>query len=169
VSKMRAFHVKSGQRALVGDQGADVASVPPEINRLRHIGWFPPALGALLALLASLAVGHALVTAVRRRRREFALLKTLGFRRRQVRSTIAWHATMLAVVGLVAGIPVGVFVGRLTWRLLAASLGVSTTAWIPVFTLVLTAVAALAVVNLIGLFPSRTAANMRPAVALRAE
>lgn len=169
VSKMPAFNLRSGQNVLVGDRGARGASVPPEIDRLRHIGWLPPALGALLALLASLAVGHALVTAVRRRRREFALLKTLGFRRRQVRTTIAWHATMLAAVGLVVGIPVGVLVGRLTWRLLADSLGVSTTAWIPMFAPVLTAATAIALVNLIGLFPARAAANTRPAVALRAE
>ena len=60
------------------------ATVAVEINRLRQINWFPATLAALLAELALLAVGHALVTAVRRRRRDLALLKTLGFNRRQV-------------------------------------------------------------------------------------
>jgi ABC-type lipoprotein release transport system permease subunit len=168
-SKIPAFNMHSGETLLVADQGAHGASVPPEIDRLRHVGWFPPALGALLILLASLAVGHALVTAVRRRRREFALLKTLGFRRRQVRATIAWHATMLGLLSLVVGIPVGVVVGRIAWRLLANNLGVSTTPWIPILAPVLIAAVALLLVNLIALFPAYAAANTRPAVALRTE
>ncbi len=169
VSRMHAFKMPPGRSVLVADQGAHGSSVPPEIERLRNIGWFPLALGALLALLASLSVGHALVTAVRRRKRELALLKTIGFRRRQVRAVIAWYATMLAAVGLVVGIPVGVLVGRLTWRLLADGLGVSTTAWVSIVAPVLTAVAAITLVNLIGLLPAHAAANTRPAAALRAE
>ena len=38
------------------------STVPVEVDRLRHIGWFPVTLAALLASLALLAVGHALVT-----------------------------------------------------------------------------------------------------------
>ena len=48
-------------------------TVAVEVDRLRQIGWFPATLAALLGGLALLAVGHALVTAVRRRRRELAL------------------------------------------------------------------------------------------------
>ncbi len=145
------------------------ATVPAEIERLRQIGWFPATLAGLLGGLALLAVGHALVTAVRRRRRELALLKTLGFSRRQVRATVAWQATTLATVGLVVGIPAGVIVGHLVWRAVADGLGVSTTAAIPTLALLLTIPAAVALVNLIALFPARAAAHTRPAVALRTE
>src|SRR6478736_4892954 len=141
VSKMPAFNPTNGENPLFGDTGARVASVPPEVARLRDVGWFAPTLGALLA---SIAVGHALVTAVRRRRHEFAMLKTLGFRRRQVRSTVAWHATLLAAVGLVVGLPAGVLVGRFAWRLLADDLGVSTGAWFPKIALLLTTAAVIA-------------------------
>jgi hypothetical protein len=169
VSRTAAFNARDGQTALVSDQGAASPSVPPEIERLEHVGWFAPALAGLLALLASLAVGHALVTGVRRRRHAFAVLKTVGFSRRQVRAAVAWHATMLAAVGLLVGIPLGLIVGRWAWRILAHGLGVSTTPWFPALELVLVAVISVAIVNLIGAFPARTAARTRPAVALRAE
>ncbi|MGZ4691483.1 MAG: FtsX-like permease family protein [Acidimicrobiia bacterium] len=169
VSKMAAFNPTGADNALFGDKGARVASVPPEIARLRNVGWFAPTLGALLASLALIAVGHALVTAVRRRRHEFATLKTLGFRRRQVRSTIAWHATLISIVGLLVGLPLGVLVGRFAWRLLADTLGVSTVAWFPAVAVVITAVLAIGIVNLIALLPSYAAANTRPAIALQAE
>ena len=134
-----------------------------------NVGGLPAILGALLGGLALLAVGHALVTAVRRRRRDLALLKTLGFDRAQVRATIAWQATTLATVGLVVGIPAGLIVGRLVWRLVADGLGVSTTATIPTLALLLAIPAVLALVNLIAFFPARAAAQTRPAVALRSE
>ena len=81
--------------ALDGVQAVTRPTVAVEVDRLRQIGWFPATLAALLSVLALLAVGHALVTAVRRRRRELALLKTIGFDRRQVRATVAWQATTL--------------------------------------------------------------------------
>ena len=83
---------------------------------MRGIDWFPPVLAVLIAVLALVAVGHALVTTAHRRRSELALLKTLGFERGQVRATLAWQATTLAIVGLAVGIPAGVFVGNVVWR-----------------------------------------------------
>jgi hypothetical protein len=144
-------------------------TIPVEVDRLRQIAWVPTILAALLGGLGVLAVGHALVTAVRRRRRDLALLHTLGFDRRQIRATVAWQATTLATVGLVVGIPAGVIIGRFAWRLVADGLGVSPTAAIPALALLLTIPAVLTLVNLIAFFPARAAAHTRPAVALRTE
>ena len=144
-------------------------TTPVEISRLQKIGWFPPTLAAVLAVLALLAVGHALVTSVRRRRRELALFKTIGFSRRQVRATVVWQATTLAVVGVVIGIPTGLVIGRAVWNLVANGLGVSPVTTVPTLDLILTAIAALVLVNLIAFFPARAAARTRPAVALRSE
>jgi hypothetical protein len=144
-------------------------TVPVEVDRIEKVGWLPVTLAALLAGLALLAVGHALVTGVRRRRHELAILKTLGFDRRQVRTTVAWQATTLAVIGLVIGIPVGVIVGTYIWRQVASGLGVATGSDIPVLALLLTIPCAVAAVNLIAFFPARAAARTRPAVALRTE
>ncbi len=155
--------------AIPGFEHLTGTSVAVEIARLGEIDWFPATLAALLGGLALLAVGHALVTTARRRRRELGLLKTLGFDRGQVRATIAWQATTLAVVGLVVGIPAGLIVGWALWNHIAESVGVSTTATVPIFALLLTVSGALALVNLIAYFPARTAARTRAAVALRSE
>jgi hypothetical protein len=145
------------------------STVPPEVTRLRHIGWLPATLAALLGGLALVAVGHALVTAVRRRRRDLGLLKTLGFNRRQVGATIAWQATTLGAVGLLVGIPAGLALGGIIWRLVAEGLGVSATASIPALAVLLAIPTVLVLVNLIAYFPARSAGRTRPAVALRAE
>jgi ABC-type antimicrobial peptide transport system permease subunit len=155
-----------------GDTQRDTNSGPTrpvEVDRLQQINWFPALLAALLAILALLAIGHTLVTSVRRRRRELALLKTMGFGRRQLRATIAWQATTLATVGLLVGIPVGLIVGNAVWHAVADGLGIAPGATIPVIAIVLTGVTALVVANLIAFFPGRAAARTPAAVALRAE
>ena len=109
------------------------------------------------------------MTSVRRRKHELAVLKTFGFTGGQVRATIGWQATTLAAVSIVLGVPIGIFLGRFAWRLLADNLGVSTEAWIPFFQPLVVVAAAILIVNLIGLLPARAAARTRPAVALRSE
>jgi hypothetical protein len=167
----------SADPATVEHRVADIAdvgrpfgpTVPVEVDRLRQVNWLPVTLAGLLSLLALLAVGHALVTSVRRRRRDLAVLKTLGFDRGQIRATIAWQATTLALVGLIIGIPAGILVGSFVWRQVATGLGMATTPQIPVLALLLTIPAALVAVNLIAYAPARAAARTRPAVALRSE
>ena len=156
-------------RAVPRSKNTGIPTPPVEIDRLRQINWFPAILAILLTTLALVAVGHALVISVRRRRRELALLKTIGFGRRQVSATVAWQATTLAGLGLVVGIPIGLVVGRTIWRSVADGLGVATGATMPTLAVVLTAVGALVLVNLIAFFPARSAARTRPAVALRSE
>jgi ABC-type lipoprotein release transport system permease subunit len=114
-------------------------------------------------------VGHALVSAVNRRRRDLALLKTLGFVRGQVSATVAWQASSLAIVGLAVGIPLGLIVGRWAWVLVADGLGVATDAALPTVALLLAIPVALFVANLVAFVPGRLAARTRPAVVLRAE
>jgi hypothetical protein len=144
-------------------------TVPAEIDRVHRINGLPIALGVFVAVVALVAVGFALVTAVRRRRRDLAVFKTLGFDRRQVRMTVAWHATTVAAIGLVLGIPLGLAVGRLVWGAVAENLGVSTSATWPVLGVVLLTPIALLLVNLVAAVPARRAAHTLPAVVLRSE
>jgi len=148
---------------------ATLANVPVEIDRLRQVDHLPLILGTLLALLATVAVAHAVVVAVRRRRRDLAVLRTLGFERGDVRATIAYQATALVVVGLFVGVPVGIVVGRLVWRALAGSLGVQAVVTVPSVPVIVVAVAALAVVNVIGVLAAAAAVRDSPATVLAAE
>lgn len=169
VDAMTAFHPPSGEEAFVGDQGVAAAMRPPEVDRLRNIGWFPPLLAGLVVVLALVAIGHTLMTTTRRRRSELAVLKALGFERRQVRATLAWQATTLATVGLIVGIPIGVVIGSVVWRQVAENLGISPAPHYPTLALVLAIPVVIAVVNIVGFCPARSAARSSPAVALTVE
>jgi len=144
-------------------------SPPVEVKRLREIAWYPFIVAALIATLAILAVGYTLSTSVRRRRRDLAVLKTIGFGRRQIGATIGWHATTVAAIGVVVGIPVGCYTGAFAWRLVAYGLGVSTRPTIPAFALVLLIPAAIAACNLTAFVPARAAARTRSATELRSQ
>ena len=144
-------------------------TVPADLDHLRQVNWVPVALAALLAVLSLLAVGHALVSSVRRRRGELALLKTFGFSRRQVRASVTSQATALALVGLGLGIPFGVALGNVVWRTVAEDVGIATITTVPVMALVLMVPAAVLAVVLVAFLPARSAARTVPAVALRSD
>jgi len=144
-------------------------TVPPEVNRLRHINWFPTIIAIILATLALAAVGHALITGVRRRSRDLAVLKTLGFTRHQLRATVAWQATTHAALGLIIGIPAGIALGHLLWTRVADNLGVPPTTTVPIVGVLLTIPAVLLLVNMLAFPPARRAARTQPAAAFRTE
>lgn len=142
---------------------------PSDLSDLARARGAPVAAAAVLALLAAATSTHLMVTSVRRRRRDLAVLMTLGLVRRQVRASIAWQATSLAVVALLIGVPVGIVIGRTTWSVYANSLGIVSVPVIPAALLALVAAGAIVLVNLAAVLPARAAAHMKPALALRAE
>jgi len=144
-------------------------SPPSDLADLAHTRSAPFATALVLALLAAATSAHLLLTAIRRRRRDLAVLRTLGFLRRQIQSSIAWQATSLATVALVFGIPLGIVLGRTTWSIYANSLGIVPEPVIPGVLLVFVAAGALLLANLVALLSSRAAVHIRPAVALKAE
>ena len=154
-------------QVLSGERAAENAR-PAEIATLDRVRWTPVVLAGLLAALAVATVGHTLVTSIRRRRRDLALLKTLGFRRGQVSATVAWQATTFATVALI-GLPLGVALGRVLWRALANQLGIVPEVSTPVLALLVAVPFTLVVANVLALVPGWMAGRVKPAVALRAE
>jgi hypothetical protein len=142
---------------------------PSDIVSYERVRTTPLLLAGFLALLAVATVAHALVTAVRRRRRDLALLKTLGFTRRQVSTSVAWQATTLAAVALAIGVPLGVIVGRWAWTALADSLGTVAQPIVPVLALALAVPIVMIIANAVAFVPGRIAARLRPATVLRSE
>ena len=144
------------------------AVAPPEVRAVQGVSSLPLALALLLTLLAIGTVGHTLVTSVRRRRRDLAILKTIGFAGRQVRATVAWQATAIAATGLLIGVPLGLAAGRWAWTLFANGFSIEpVTVLSPLLLLALPAVLALA--NAVAAVPAAAAAHTQPAVVLRAE
>ncbi len=141
---------------------------PPEVRELRGVNGLPLVLACALTLLAVGTIAHTLVTSVRRRRRELAVLKALGFVSRQVRATVAWQATAIAATGLVIGLPLGVAAGRWAWTLLARGFAIEPVPVISAFVL-LSVPAVLLMANVVAAVPARAAARTQPAVVLRTE
>jgi hypothetical protein len=128
----------------------------------------PLQLSVLFALAAFGTLVHVLLTSVRRRRRDLAILQTLGFRRRQVAATIAWQALTLAALALTLGVPIGILAGRLGWAAFAYRLGVvSEPVTSPLAIVVIPAM--LAVALIVSLGPGLVARRVRPATVLKAE
>ena len=123
----------------------------------------------MLIVLAIGSAAHLLITSVRRHRRDLALLKTLGFTRRQIGTAVFAQATTLIGAALIVAVPVGVIAGRWLWATTAHSLGIPVTQPIPVANIVIVVIGAFAVGNLIAFVPGRLAAHIRPAAALRSE
>ena len=142
---------------------------PGDINSYAAIQATPYALAGMLCFLALALMAFMLVTSVRRRRRDLAILKTLGFRRGQVSSSVAWQASVLAAIAGVIGLPLGVIAGRWAWTVFAEQLGVPPSPVIPVALILLSIPAGLLVANLIAWVPGRIAARTPAAVVLRSE
>ena len=98
---------------------------PSDIRNYTGVRDTPLVLGAVLALLAVATLIHVLLTSVRRRRRDLAVLKSLGLLPSQVLGTVLWQASALAAASLLVGLPLGVLAGRWAWVLFADSAGVA--------------------------------------------
>jgi hypothetical protein len=140
-----------------------------EIVNASQMGGQPLALALGVAAGAILSLALTVLASVRRRRRELALLKTLGMTRGQVRSVVAWQASVVLIVAALIGVPLGVAAGRWAWTAFANSLGVVPAAVVPAPALVLGFVGLLAAGNLLAAWPAALAARTPPAAALRAE
>ncbi|HUC15641.1 MAG TPA: FtsX-like permease family protein [Acidimicrobiales bacterium] len=142
---------------------------PAEILNYRSLGSTPVYLGAGLATGAVVALALTLIASVRRRRRDLALFKTLGFTERQLAATVAWHATTAVAIGVALGVPLGIAIGRWLWELFAQEINAVPSPTVPVLQVVLMALGALVLANIVAAVPGRLAARTPTALVLRAE
>jgi cell division protein FtsX len=147
----------------------DTEPTAGQVLALKDVAVLPLALAAFLTLLAIGAVGHALSSAVRHRRHELAILRALGLTRWQSRLVLATQATLLAVIGLAFGIPLGVILGRALWRAQADLAPLAYQPPVAVWALALVAPAALLAAILLAAWPGERAARLRAGQLLRTE
>jgi ABC-type antimicrobial peptide transport system permease subunit len=154
-----------------GDQvcGVTTAQRPADVSNYARVRTTPIILAGVLSLLAVATIAHLLVTSIRRRRRDLAVLKTLGFVRRQVSSAVAWQASVFVGLALLVGIPLGAAAGRGLWVVFASRLGIGSVAPLPWATLLLLVPVALVVANGLAAAPGWVAGRLRPANVLRTE
>jgi hypothetical protein len=165
----------AGAQALNADPNAPGNSVtvlgvqhPAEIVNYGSMGATPVLLASGLAAGAIAALGLTLAASVRRRKRDLALLKALGFTRRQLAAAVSWQATVAAVIGIVVGVPLGIALGRQLWILFARNIYAVPEPTVPVLSVILVALGALIFANLVAAVPGRRAAGTPAALVLRA-
>jgi ABC-type lipoprotein release transport system permease subunit len=167
----RSLHRIDAKLNASPDSAGGVVGVlrPAEIANYRSIGTLPALLGGSLAVGAVVALGLTLVASVRRRRRDLALLKTLGFTQRQLAATVAWQSTIAVALGTLVGVPLGIVAGRTLWNLFARNIHAVPAPSVPIVSIVLIALGALLLANLVAAIPGRIAARTPTALILRSE
>jgi hypothetical protein len=157
--------------ATAGGGTVQVVSVlrPAEIVNYRSTGTTPAVLAIGVGAGAVMALGLTLSTSVRRRRKDLALLQTLGFTRRQLMETVAWQASAAAAVGVLVGLPLGIATGRWLWTLFARDIAAVPQPAVPALWVLVAAIAALGLANVAASIPARSAARTSAAAVLKAE
>ena len=97
----------------IGDIRADFRSVLIGLN-------------AVLFIIAGLNLRSSLLLNIRERRRDFAVLKTVGFTPGQVAQAVFWGSAALAVVAVAAGLPLGLIATRVMFDVLSSAAGIGT-------------------------------------------
>ena len=128
---------------------------------------FVYALLALAVVVAFLGIVNTLALSVHERRREVGLLRAVGTGRGQLRAMVILESVLIAVLGGLVGVALGVAYGALLQRSLASQ-GVSTLA-VPVGQLALFIAAALVGGFVAALWPAETAARMNVLRAIATE
>lgn len=154
-------------------EGQDVTVVgvqrPAQIVNYRSMGSAPLVLSGAVAGGALVAFALTLATSVGRRRRDLAVLRTLGFTDGQLASAVACQASIWAALGAVFGGAIGVAVGRWLWVLFARQVYAVPEASVPVLAVTVAALATLALSNFMALWPARAAARTSAGLLLRSE
>jgi hypothetical protein len=177
-ARTAALERVKGRYADLVDPGSDPAKAywvlraddePTDIVNFGRVEALPFLVGGLLAAVAMTSIAYLLASAVRRRRRDLAVLKVLGFARRQVVATVLWQSIAFSAVVLLLGLPLGIVFGRWLYGLFAADRGVVARTVTSLGPLLVIVVVTLAVASVIGAFASRAAWRTRPAEVLHAE
>jgi predicted lysophospholipase L1 biosynthesis ABC-type transport system permease subunit len=142
---------------------------PNGITSYTNIDRTPAVLAVLLAIIGAAVLGQFIMVSGRRHRHDFAILKTLGLLRRQIRSITAWQVSVLAGPALLAGLPLGVAAGRWSWAIFARGLGIPAAAITPIWPVLLMVPAVILIANAVAFWPGRAAARLKPAEVLHAE
>ena len=129
----------------------------------------PIILGAFLAVLGLAALSYVLVISGRSRKAEFAVFKALGLDEKTTRRIVYFQASVIATVGLVVGIPLGIIVGRWGWSAVTTRVPLVDVPPLSALVVVLAIPVVLVASNAVAVLPARSVARAKSAEALRSE
>ena len=142
---------------------------PLDVADLERVRGVPYLLAGLLGTLALVSVVVTLASAARRRRREVAVLRSLGLARDQLRRLVSGEASTFVLLAALGGVPAGVVAGRLLWTLAADGLGSEVGPAVPLAAITAAVLLVLALVNLYAQGLATVVARRRPGTDLRTE
>jgi len=115
------------------------------------------------------AARAALLSTVRARRRDLAIIKTLGATRRQITGIVAWQAITALGIAAVVGTPLGLAAGRQAWQWAAHGIGTLAGPKVPTVALAVLAGGIAAVAVFVSVVPAVAATRTPAAEALHSE
>ena len=163
----RTVEVEERLRTLFPTSTRSAPVEPLDLVNLGDASLLPSALGVVVAVLGLGTVVHAMLSAIRRRQRELAVLKTMGFVRSQTRRAVVYQAITFGTLALIVGVPLGVAGGRTAWSFAASQLGIPSRPVTSIATIALVVGSLLGVLIITALVPAQLASRVPPAVALR--
>lgn len=122
---------------------------------------------AFAVLIALAGIGNTLSLAIHERRRELGLLRAVGQTRAQQRAMIRWEAVIVATLGTVGGLGIGIAVSALLVEA-ARRDGLLTTLALPTGSLIIVLVVGAAAGLVAGVRPARQAIRRNPLDAIAA-
>ena len=167
--QQRAISALAARLGALGPYAVSGAAAPADLVNFGQVEDLPLLLGLALGAAALLTLAHLLITAVRRRRRDLAVLRVLGLTGRQVRATVSWMAVTVTLTALAAGVPAGIACGRLAWQFFAGQLGVRPVTMVPAIPVAALVACGLALAVALAAVPGIRANRDRCATVLRAE
>jgi hypothetical protein len=142
---------------------------PSDVEGLARLRSLPVVLASLLVLVVGVTVANAMVIAVRRRRRDIAILQSLGSTRGNVTAVGVWQGVTIGVTAVLFGVPLGVATGRWFWSRLANGFGTLADPSVPIPGLLALIALVPLLAALSGLVPIRAGLRHQPARVLRDE
>jgi predicted lysophospholipase L1 biosynthesis ABC-type transport system permease subunit len=84
-------------------------------------------------------------------------------------SAVAWQASVAGAIGVIFGIPLGILTGRWLWTLFADSIYAVPRPTVPFVPLLIVALSAMVLANVVAALPGRSASQTSAAQILRGE
>lgn len=145
------------------------ARLPEDIENLNRVSAAPTLLAALIAAMAASAMINSLLSVLAHRRRETAVLRSLGFTRRQVVTAALTSGGALVGAAAVLGVPLGVITARWGWTLVQHRLAIESAADVPALAVAAVVVTSIVLALLAAVGPGLIAARVHPAETLAAK
>ena len=153
----------------LGEPSAGRESPPTSIVTVARVRRIPALLAGLLVALALVTLVHSLLVSINGRRRDLAVLRALGADGGWIGRAVHSQATVLTIVPLAVGIPLGLLAASVIFRAFVDRIGALPDPVIPGLLIVSLCAALVLIANVVCVLPARQARVASTSSLLHAE